>query len=228
MSGVAKPLLWVGLFAVAMACLESAVVVYLRRLYGISDLILSVPPFDPQIGAIELGREAATLVMLLAVGWVAGKKFQSRLGFAIFAFGLWDIFYYIWLKVFIGWPQTLLDPDLLFLIPLPWWGPVLAPVLIALLMVVGGALLVQNEERGVTMHLTIIDWGMLAGGILLMLYAFMADALSALPADMQMLSQLRPSEFNWVVYLVGFTMLVLFVWRMGKPSKAKVTHGMGQ
>lgn len=95
MSGVAKPLLWVGLYAIAMAYLESAVVVYLRRLYGISDLILSVPPFDPQIGAIELGREAATLVMLLAVGWVSGKKFQSRLGFAIFAFGLWDIFYYI-------------------------------------------------------------------------------------------------------------------------------------
>ncbi|HMN00452.1 MAG TPA: hypothetical protein PKC99_15695 [Anaerolineales bacterium] len=222
---MAKPLLRVGLFAIAMAYLESAVVVYLRRLYGISDLILSVPPFDPQIGAIELGREAATLVMLLAVGWVAGKKFQSRLGFAIFAFGLWDIFYYIWLKVFIGWPQTLLDPDLLFLIPLPWWGPVLAPVLIALLMVVGGALLVQNEERGITMHLTIIDWGMLAGGILLMLYAFIADALSALPADTQTLSQLRPSAFNWLVFLTGFALAVLFVWHITKPVLRKYQNG---
>src|SRR3990172_5513987 len=113
-----KNLWWVGLFAIAMAYLESGVVVYLRRLYGINDLILSVPPFDPQIGAIELGRELATLVMLLAMGWVAGKKFQSRLGFAVFAFGVWDIFYYIWLRVFIGWPQTAFDPDLLFLLPL--------------------------------------------------------------------------------------------------------------
>lgn len=64
----AKNLWWVGLFAVAMAYLESAVVVYLRRIYGISDLILSVPSFDPQIGAVELGRELATLIMLLAVG----------------------------------------------------------------------------------------------------------------------------------------------------------------
>lgn len=220
-----RNLWWVGLFAVAMAYLESAVVVYLRRLYGISDLILSVPPFDPQIGAIELGREAATLVMLLAVGWVAGKKFQSRLGFAVFAFGVWDIFYYIWLRVFIGWPHTLLDPDLLFLIPLPWWGPVLAPALVALLMAVGGAVLILNEEREVAMRLKFADWGALAGGILIMLYAFMADALSALPADAQTLSQLRPSAFNWVVFLIGFGLAVLFVWRIAKPVLRKKQFG---
>jgi len=143
----AKNLWWVGLFAISMAYLESAVVVYLRRLYSINDLILSVPPFDPQIGAIELGRELATLVMLLAVGWAAGKRCQSRIGFAVFAFGVWDIFYYIWLWVFIGWPQTLLDPDLLFLLPLPWWGPVLAPVLVAALMSIGGALAVIKDEQ---------------------------------------------------------------------------------
>lgn len=222
-----KNLWWVGLFSIAMAYVESAVVVYLRKIYGISDLILSVPPFDPQIGAIELGRELATLAMLLTVGWVAGKRFQSRLGFAVFAFGVWDSFYYIWLKVFIGWPQTLLDPDLLFLIPLPWWGPVLAPVLIAALMVIGGALVVIMDERELHVRLSLIDWIILAGGIQTILYTFIADALAILPADMQTLSQLRPSEFNWAVYLVGFTMLVFFVWRMGKPSEAKVTHGTG-
>ena len=218
MTEKSKSLVWAGLFAIAMAYLESAVVVYLRRLYGISDLILSVPPFDPQIGAIELGRELATLVMLLTVGWIAGKKFQSRLGFSIFAFGLWDIFYYIWLWVFIGWPHTLLDPDLLFLIPLPWWGPVLAPVLVALLMAVGGAILILKEERGIVVHPTPAEWGALAGGILIMLYAFMADALSALPADAQTLSQLKPSAFNWLVFLIGFGLAVLFVWRVTKPA----------
>ena len=214
----AKSLLWVGLFAIAMAYLESAVVVYLRKLYGITDLILSVPPFDPQIGAIELGRELATLVMLLAVGWAAGKKLQSKLGVAIFAFGLWDIFYYFWLKVFINWPRSLLDMDILFLIPLPWWGPVLAPVLVALLMAVGGAILVLNEARGVAARPKFTDWGALVGGVLIMLYAFMADALAALPADAQRLSQLRPSEFNWPVFLIGYALTVLFVWRIAKPS----------
>ncbi|GJQ36622.1 MAG: hypothetical protein JETCAE01_26320 [Anaerolineaceae bacterium] len=216
-----KNLWWVGLFAIAMAYLESAVVVYLRRIYGISDLILHVPPFDPQIGAIELGRELATLIMLLTVGWVAGRKFKSRLGFAVFAFGLWDIFYYIWLRVFIGWPRTLLDPDLLFLIPLPWWGPVLAPVLIAALMIAGGVLAVINDDRRqTTVRLQPAEWAVFIAGNLAMLYAFMSDALAALPADTQTLSQLRPSEFNWPVYLVGFAMLALFVWRMGKPVEA--------
>lgn len=225
MTGKAKSILWVGLFAVAMAYVESAVVVYLRKIYGINDLILSVPPFDAQIGAIELGREAATLVMLLSVGWIAGKKFQSRLGFAVFAFGVWDIFYYIWLRIFIGWPQTLFDPDLLFLIPLPWWGPVLSPVLVALLMAVGGAALVSNEERGRILRPALADWAMLAGGILIMLYAFMADALSALPADAQTLSQLKPSVFNWLVFLIGFGLAVLFVWRVTKPALRKSQNG---
>jgi hypothetical protein len=86
---------WVSVFSIAMAYLESAVVVYLRRVYGITDLNLQVPPFDAQIAAIEVGRELATLVMLLSIGWIAGKTFQSRVGFTFIAFGLWDIFYYL-------------------------------------------------------------------------------------------------------------------------------------
>ena len=213
-----KNLWWVGLFAVAMAYLESAVVVYLRRLYGISDLILSVPSFDLQIGAIELGRELATLVMLLTVGWVAGKRFQSRLGFAVFAFGVWDIFYYIWLRIFIGWPQTLLDPDLLFLIPLPWWGPVLSPVLIAALMIAGGVLAVINDDRGqTTVRLQPAEWAVFIAGNLAMLYAFMSDALAILPADSQIISQLRPTNFNWTVYLIGLSLVTFSVWRVALP-----------
>lgn len=208
-----EALWWVGLFAISMAYLESAVVAYLRRLYGISDLILSVPPFDPQIGAIELGRELATLVMLLAVGWAAGKKFQSRLGFAIFAFGLWDIFYYFWLRVFIGWPRSALDPDLLFLIPLPWWGPVLAPVLVAALMAVGGVRAVLLDERGIEARFGLAQWAALGSGVMILLYTFMADALAALPADTETLSRLKPTPFNWPIYLVGFCLAVYAIWQ---------------
>jgi hypothetical protein len=217
MNRAVKQILWVALFAIAMAYLESAVVVYLRRLYGISDLMLHVPLFDPQIGAIELGRELATLVMLLAVGWAAGKKFQSRFGFFIFAFGVWDIFYYIWLKVFIDWPGSILDPDLLFLIPLPWWGPVLAPVLIASLMVAGGALAVLGVERGDIIRLKPTEWVILIVGNLVMLYTFMADSLAILPADSQTLSLLRPTNFHWLIYLFGLLLAIFSVWRAVMP-----------
>lgn len=207
-------ILWVSVFSIAMAYLEAAVVVYLRRVYGISDLILQVPPFDAQIAAIELGRELATLVMLLSIGWIAGETFQSRVGFAFITFGLWDIFYYLWLRVFIGWPQSILEPDLLFLIPLPWWGPVLAPVLIALLMVIGGIFAVIKVEKNGPLHIDAWSWVCLIAGVLILLYTFMADALIALPADASTLSGLKPSQFNWPVYFLGFSLNVIALGRI--------------
>ena len=188
--------LWlVGLYAIAMAYLESAVVVYLRRIYGITDLTTSLVRFDPRISAIEVGREAATLVMLIVVGWIAGHTRQARIGYLLVAFGVWDIFYYLWLYVFMGWPTSLFDRDLLFLIPLPWWGPVLSPVLIAVLMVVGGARAVRLADRGVRVRVTAADAALLGGGSLLMLVAFMWDSLLALPASPQQLARIAPTPF---------------------------------
>ncbi len=205
---------WVSVFSIAMAYLEAAVVVYLRRVYGIDDLILQVPPFDKQIAVIELGRELTTLVMLLCIGWIAGETFQSRVGFTFITFGLWDIFYYVWLRIFIGWPQSILEPDLLFLIPLPWWGPILAPVLIALLMVIGGIIAVIKVEKNEPLHIDAWSWVCLINGVLILLYTFMEDALIALPADASTLSSLKPSQFNWPVYFLGFSLSVIALWRM--------------
>jgi hypothetical protein len=213
-----KKFLWVGIFAVAMAFLEAAVVVYLRRIYGISDLILQVPPFEPQIARIELGRELATLVMLLSFGWVAGKSIQSRLGFALVAFGVWDIFYYMWLRVFIAWPITLLDPDIHFLIPLPWWGPVIAPILVSLLMIIGGTMAVFRNNQGHAIRFRILEAITLLIGILAMLFAFMQDALSILPASAGLISQLKPSQFNWMVFLVGLLLSGFVVWRIMRTT----------
>jgi hypothetical protein len=131
----------------------------------------------------------------------------------LIAFGVWDIFYYVWLNVFIGWPKNLLDPDLLFLIPLPWWGPVIAPILISLFMIAGGSMTVIREDQEHVIRIRIFEVITLLIGILFMLYAFMQDALSILPANSIQLSQLKPSQFNWVVYLVGLLMCGFSVWR---------------
>ncbi|MDY6895971.1 MAG: hypothetical protein SVO01_11235 [Thermotogota bacterium] len=191
------------MFAIAMAYVESAIVVYIRRIYGISDLIIDIPPFDPVLAPIEVGRELATLIMLLAVGWAVGKSLQSRLSFTFIIFGVWDIFYYIWLKLFIGWPNSLFSPDILFLIPLPWWGPVIAPVLIACLMVAGGILVVLSTDKGRKIRLSKIDWMTFIASVLILLYSFMEDALSIMPADVETLAQLRPISFNWSIYIIG-------------------------
>jgi hypothetical protein len=213
-----KKLQWIAIFAITMAYFESAVVVYLRQLGNIDNLMVSQPLLDPHIGAIEIGREAASLVMLLAVGWIAGQKYHSQLGFTLVAFGTWDIFYYLFLKVFIDWPTTLLDPDILFLIPLPWWGPVLAPVLISVLMIVTGSSAVIKADKGLHFRASPTEWVFLSAGVLLMLYAFMADALKALPADAQTLGLLRPTQFNWLVFGIGFGLAGYFVWRTVKAK----------
>ena len=201
--------LWpLAIFAISMAFVESAVVVYLRRVYDISDMVTSLSSFDPTLAAIELGREIATIVMLLTIGWAAGRNVQTRLGFTLYAFGLWDITYYLWLKVIIDWPVSLLDMDLLFLVPLPWWGPVLAPILIAALMTVGGAGMVIFDEHGMNPRFRIIDWGALGGGVLAILYAFMADALALLPADAQALTNLKPTAFEWPIYFLGISLII--------------------
>jgi hypothetical protein len=122
------------IYAAAMAWVESSVVVYLRTMLG------RIIPYQPNplpnfvgLGQIEASREAATLLMLPAVGWLAGRTRASKIAYAALAFGIWDIYYYIYLIPLSGWPRSLFDWDIQFLLPLPWWGPVLAPMLIAAL-----------------------------------------------------------------------------------------------
>jgi hypothetical protein len=121
-----------------MGILEAAVVVYLRRIYYPEGFAFPLDVMDPEILRTELIREAMTLVMLAAVAWIAAERVWSRLMAFLIAFGLWDIFYYVGLKLFLDWPVSLLEPDVLFLIPTTWVGPVLAPVLVAAAWVVGG------------------------------------------------------------------------------------------
>ena len=205
-----KLLIFTALFAVAMAYMESAVVVYLRAMYGIEDLLRDVPQTPDLYTAIEIGREISTLVMLVMVGWIAGRRFQDRIGYAMFTFGLWDIFYYIWLHVFLGWPDSLLVWDILFLIPLPWWGPVLSPVLIALLMMLAGVVLVLKAEEGKLLRISRLDLGITGAGILLALYVFMADAIHALPGGFDAVSRVQPTDFNWLLFLLALAGMAYF------------------
>ncbi|MBI5931251.1 MAG: hypothetical protein HY862_18225 [Chloroflexi bacterium] len=219
--------LWaVGLFAIAMAYLESAVVVYLRRMYGLGDDLTKIPDFDRTITGIEIGREIATMFMLLAVGWIAGRRLQSKIAFAFFTFGIWDIFYYIWLWVFIGWPASPLTWDILFLVPVPWWGPVISPVLSASLMVVGGMVAIWVDDREWPIRPGKAEWGMLFAGMALALIAFMWDALGNLPLSPDEFDSIKPSSFPWGFYLPGLLLMGVAVWRttwVNPRQKAEIT-----
>ena len=127
-----------------MAWVESAVVFYIRT------MVDRIEPHQPEplpligtLGPVELARELATLIMHFTIGMLAGRTWRARIGYMAVSFGIWDVFYYVFLKVMCGWPGSLFDWDILFLLPLPWWGPVLSPVLIALLMIFWGTLASQ-------------------------------------------------------------------------------------
>lgn len=225
MERVHKCLIAIGLYAIAMAYVESAVVVYLRTIYGIDDILQDMPQMFDQYIMIEIGREAATMVMLIIIGWVTGRRWQDRIGYFIFTFGLWDIFYYIWLNIFIGWPKTILDWDILFLLPLPWWGPVLSPMLIALLLVIGGGLAVVMAERGKILRFTSVEWSVAGAGTLLALYVFMLDAIRALPGGIEAVSASRPTIFNWPLFIIALAgmafPLIMALWKSFKKEWAE-------
>src|SRR4029450_4337358 len=152
----------------------------------------------------ELWREAATLVMIAAVGVLAGRTWRRRAGYAALVFGVWDIFYYVFLRLMTGWPRTLLDWDILFLLPLPWWGPVLAPISIALLMIVWGTLATQSRDEATDARWT---WALACGGIVLALAVFMVDTWRALPDGRDAVLQVLPTTFNWPLFWMALLMM---------------------
>jgi hypothetical protein len=190
-----------------MAWLEAATVLYLRVLVDRLDPYQANPlPIRGVLGPVELVREAATLVMLFTVGTLAGRTWRTRFGYTAIAFGAWDIFYYVFLKAMCDWPKSLFDWDILFLLPLPWWGPVLAPVSVALLMILWGTLVSQRTvgDPRSSVTSTQISGGI---GIALALYAFMADALHVVHQGFDATRTVLPTTFNWSVFAVALTLM---------------------
>jgi hypothetical protein len=185
---------WVMVFvyAVAMAWVEAAVVFYLRTMYHrIDPYQINPVPMGDTVAWVEVTREAATMLMLLTVGYLAGHAWRSRLGYFAIAFGVWDIFYYVFLKIACGWPHTVMDWDVLFLIPLPWWGPVLAPVLISLLLILWGSLASQFEHIAVSIRIR----------------------AAAVPKGAQAVRGVLPTRFHWPLFCLALVLMSLPAWQ---------------
>lgn len=209
-------------FAVAMAWLESATVYYLRTLVDRIEPYQPNPlPIQGALGQVELVREAATLLMLLTVGILAGKTWRARWGYSAVAFGTWDILYYVFLRVMCGWPRSLFDWDVLFLLPLPWWGPVLAPVTIALLMIVWGTMVTQRDDRVRPAAVTASVWSLGTTGIALALYVFMADSMRQLEGLKNGMVYVLPTAFNWPMFCVALVLMASPLAASGVTLRSK-------
>ncbi len=134
----------------------------------------------------------------------------------------------MFLKIIYDWPKSLFDWDILFLIPLPWWGPVIAPVSIAVLMIVWGTLVTRDAVRDQVPATTSIWWPVSALGIALALYVFMADSFHAVSQGVTVPGAVLPTVFNWPLFAVAVTLMAAPVaqlaWRlMLSPERRTLT-----
>jgi hypothetical protein len=203
------------MYAAGMAWVEAAVVFYLRV------MIDRVIPYHPNplpnsvgLGQTEMIREIATLLMLLTVGMLAGRTRRSRLAYSIMAFGVWDIFYYVFLISISGWPRSLFDWDILFLVPLPWWGPILAPLSIAVLMVIGGSLVIYFERSQKAIWPGQLELWLSFTGIVMALYAFMADSIRTAFVNIEMVRSVLPTWFNWPLFVLALALMAAPIFDM--------------
>jgi hypothetical protein len=228
------------LYAVAMAYLESAIVIYLRRLYYPQGFDFPLVIIDIPTLLLELGREAATIVMLATVGIAAGRTKVGKLAYFLFLFGVWDIWYYIWLKIFVDWPSSLLTWDVLFLIPVPWVGPVLAPVTVALTMIGMGLLLLRLEQRGPVEPAGAMVWLAQIAACLIIIVSFTLDVVPRLPNNGALLAQWIPTYYRWWMLILGQVLaigtFVPWAWHAAsfslsrspaRPLAASSPSGMG-
>lgn len=209
----ARQLAYLTVFAIAMAYLESAVVVYLRQLFHPQNLRQVFPPgeFSPAFLVLEIGREAATIIMMWAVARLVARSRPDRLfPLFVFLFGVWDLFYYFWLKILIGWPVHWLEWDILFLIPFAWVGPWLTAALIALLLVVWSFILLRNNipfRNQRRFRLLFLP------GCALCIAAFLQPALAAyLQSGKAALAALQPSHFWWPLFAAGYFLIAAGLW----------------
>jgi hypothetical protein len=142
-----KQYLWLWILGLTIGWFEASIVVYLRELYYPNGFAFPIVAMPARIAWVEIIREAASILLLMAAACVAANTSLQRFARFMLLFGIWDLAYYVFLKLTLGWPASLSDWDVLFLIPAPWIGPVWAPSLISVLLVLVGSYLIWTPDR---------------------------------------------------------------------------------
>jgi len=219
-------LLRITLFGIAMAFLESAVVIYLREISYPDGFRFPLAPVPPGLALTEVLREAATILMLLGVAAISGNTFSRRFAWFIYTFAIWDIFYYIFLKILTGWPESLMTWDVLFLIPATWTGPVICPVIISLSMIAFSFVILVFAEKNFDTRIIPMEWILLILGSLILITAFILDYLSFILrhfnfADLWKVAERErifqtamdyvPARFPWGLFLAGELIIILII-----------------
>jgi hypothetical protein len=213
-SGARRVLLVLAVWSTAFGYIEGAVVVYLRGLFYPAGFRFPLVGIQPRYYGVEALREAATMVLLAGVAYLAGRRGLRRFSAFAFCFGAWDIVFYLTLKAALNWPASLLDWDILFLIPVPWTGPVLAPVLVSVALIASGAYLLLRPEESLA-PLRPADWVIEAAAGFAIIGAFVWNLPAISRGE-------APSKFPWLLFSLGLIIGTgWFLRRIGPPRGAR-------
>ena len=206
-----KKIITITAFAIAMGFLEAAVVVYLREILYPGGFNFPLSPVPVNLALTELFREVATLVMLVTIGILAARKFSTGFAWFIYTFAIWDIFYYVFLKAILGWPESLLTWDVLFLIPTTWTAPVLTPVLVSLTMILLAGIILYRHERGLESRIPWKIWVGLISGSLVLVFSWVLDYSRHMLANFSLGEMLQVKNPE-VLYLATLYVPGIFPW----------------
>ena len=191
-------------FAAAMAFVEAAVVVDLRAVIGAGPLFpMKVLP--PRLLSIEIGREVATLVMLASVALLSVRGGARRMGAFLLLFSVWDVFFYAWLRIAIEWPAAVTDWDILFLIPLPWVGPVWSVLVICAGMAVFSVVFLRMPKEA-PLSPGFLGWVCGAAGAAIVIATYILEWKKI------EFGQGVPADFSLGPYLAGVVLLGAAGW----------------
>ena len=209
-----KQLLWFIVWGVVFGYMEAAVVVYLREIYYPEGFTFPLVMIENRILLTEVLREAATLLIIWATVTLAYKRLQSRFAAFFLLFGVWDIFYYIFLKLLLDWPESIHTWDILFLIPAAWVGPVWAPLLVSIGFIYAGTTILFHNHQNSYFHLS-------RRFILLELFSALLIILSFMIHGSTILEEDTTVHFPWTLFLTGFLIgLAVFLYYIYRPDHA--------
>ena len=228
--------IFLGVFGIAMGVLEAIVVVYLRQIYYPQGFDFPLSLLSPEMVLIEWLREIATIIMLVTIGIVAGKDNLQRFFYFLYSFAIWDIFYYAGLKLLLNWPPSFLTWDILFLIPIPWIGPVLAPIICSLTLILFAGSIIYLQERDFTLRIKIYEWGLTVLGALIILCTFIWDYCTIIIQNdfhtgfwsllkneffWQIMSHYKPTYYNWYLFALGEVLILFTLIKVIKQLKSR-------
>jgi len=190
-----------------MGYFEAALVEYLRELYYPGGFAFPLKEIPIPFLMIELGREIASILMLVSVGALAGGIFIDRFAAFMYIFGVWDITFYLFLKLFENWPPSLFTWDLLFLLPLPWIGPVWAPLLVSVALIWAAISIWRRLEKGILVKPTLFEWKCEIVAGLIIIGSFISGAMTVFNKEV-------PTSFPWYIFLTGMTIGILIFVRV--------------